>query len=141
MVRLVDDLLDAARISRGKVELRYEPFDFAAAVEDAIEQVRPLVERKRHALAVHPPREPALVDGDCARLTQVVANLLNNAARYTPEGRRGAVLLIAQSGYGQAHDRAAGIAAGFDHYFVKPLAAAALFDVLRRARSATALPS
>ena len=321
MVRLVDDLLDAARISRGKVELRYEPFDFAAAVEDAIEQVRPLVERKRHALEVHWPRQLALVDGDRARLTQVVSNLLNNAARYTAEGGRidvtlevagptvrlavadngcgiaptllpgvfelftqgqrgrdrtqgglgiglaivhglvrmhggrvrahsdgpglgarfevtlplsrekvpvsappvrgsqdalaapgltvllvddnqdaadalaalltsgglrcaveyapepalqralgerpdvcildiglpgmdglelarrlraglgDAVLLIAQSGYGQAHDRAAGIAAGFDHYFVKPVEAAALFDVLRRAGSATALPS
>jgi PAS domain S-box-containing protein len=321
MVRLVDDLLDAARISRGKVELRYEPFDFATAVEDAIEQVKPLVERKRHALAVQRPRDIALVDGDRARLTQVVCNLLNNAARYTTEGGRidvtlavsgpsvrltvadngcgiaptllpgvfdlftqgqrgrdrtqgglgiglaivhglvrmhggrvcahsdgpgqgarfdvtlplsremapvptpavpqppgafaypglkvllvddnqdaadalaallasaglrcaveyapepalqralrerpdvcildiglpgmdglelarrlraglgGAVLLIAQSGYGQAHDRAAGIAAGFDHYFVKPVDTGALFDVLGRTRRATAQPS
>jgi PAS domain S-box-containing protein len=319
MVRLVDDLLDAARISRGKVELRDEVFDFAAAVEDAIEQVKPLVDRKRHDLAVQWPRQAALVDGDRARLTQVVSNLLNNAARYTGEGGRidvalevsgpavrltvsdngcgiaptllpgvfdlftqgqrgrdrtqgglgiglaivhglvrmhggrvrahsdgpgqgarfdvtlplsrekaavpaaptssprqalgsltvlvvddnqdaadtlaallanaglrctveyasepalqralrerpdvcildiglpgldglelarrlraglgDAVLLIAQSGYGQAHDRAAGLAAGFDHYFVKPVAADALFGVLSQVRGTAALPS
>ncbi|GGZ05328.1 ATP-binding protein [Pseudoduganella plicata] len=93
MVRLVDDLLDAARISRGKVELRYEVFDFAAAVEDAIEQVRPLAERKRQTLAVQWPGEVALVDGDRARLAQVVSNLLNNAARYTPDGGRIDVML------------------------------------------------
>ncbi|AXA90904.1 ATP-binding protein [Massilia sp. YMA4] len=86
MVRLVDDLLDAARISRGKVELRYEPFDLALSVEDAIEQVRPLLERKGLVLTVRRPSQALPVDGDRARLTQVVANLLNNAARYTPDG-------------------------------------------------------
>ncbi|AVR96815.1 hybrid sensor histidine kinase/response regulator [Pseudoduganella armeniaca] len=97
MVRLVDDLLDAARISRGKVELRYEPFDLALSVEDAVEQVRPLLERKGHVLTVRGSPQPLPVDGDRARLTQVVANLLNNAARYTPDGGAIEVALAASA--------------------------------------------
>jgi PAS domain S-box-containing protein len=84
--RLVDDLLDAARISRGKVELVRQPFDVRDAVRDALEQVHPLLEARHHALHSVLPAEPLGVDGDRARLTQVVANLLGNAARFTPPG-------------------------------------------------------
>jgi PAS domain S-box-containing protein len=87
MVHLVDDLLDVSRISQGKVELRLEQVDVAAAVLDAIETSRPLIDAGRHHLTTRlaPPRA-LVVDADGTRLTQIVANLLNNAAKYTPEG-------------------------------------------------------
>ena len=84
LTRLVDDLLDAARISRGKIELVPQPFDLRLAVEDALEQARPLLQAKHQQLQVDLPPAPQGVNGDRARLTQVVANLLSNAARFTP---------------------------------------------------------
>ncbi|WP_165390926.1 hybrid sensor histidine kinase/response regulator [Pseudoduganella lutea] len=84
--RLVDDLLDAARISRGKIELVRHPFDLREAVRDALEQVQPLLDAKRHRLEAALPATPLGVDGDRARLTQVVANLLSNAIRFTAPG-------------------------------------------------------
>ncbi len=83
--RLVDDLLDVSRITRGKVELRRERTDAAVFVGKAIEMARDLLEQRRHRLTVDLP--PGLfVNGDAVRLAQVVANLLTNAARYTPPG-------------------------------------------------------
>jgi signal transduction histidine kinase/ActR/RegA family two-component response regulator len=83
--RLVDDLLDVSRITRGKVELRRERVEVAAFVGKAIEMARDLLEQRRHRLTVDVL--PGLfVDGDPVRLAQVVANLLTNAARYTPPG-------------------------------------------------------
>ncbi len=84
LTRLVDDLLDAARISRGKIELVPQPFDLRLAVEDALEQARPLLQAKHQQLQVDLPPDAHGVNGDRARLTQVVANLLSNAARFTP---------------------------------------------------------
>ena len=88
MVRLVDDLLDVSRITRGRVELRTGPVDLAGVVRDAVETSRPLIDAGRHELAVDLPPNPVVVDGDRFRLSQVVANLLNNAAKYTPPGGR-----------------------------------------------------
>jgi PAS domain S-box-containing protein len=88
MVRLIDDLLDVNRISRGKIQLRREPIDVAAAVASAIETSRPLIDELGHALEVDLPRGPVLVDGDVTRLAQVFANLLNNAAKYTERNGR-----------------------------------------------------
>ncbi len=88
MVRMVDDLLDVSRITRGKIVLRKEPVDLAAVVADAVETSRPLIESRRHKLDVVVPAEPARVEGDRARLAQVVSNLLNNAAKYTDDGGR-----------------------------------------------------
>jgi len=88
IVRLVDDLLDVARITRGTVVLRRERVELGAVVRQAVEAGRPLVEARRHALTVTPAAEPVYVDGDPARLAQVVGNLLNNAAKYTDEGGR-----------------------------------------------------
>jgi signal transduction histidine kinase/CheY-like chemotaxis protein len=87
MVHLVDDLLDVSRISQGKVELRLEQVDVAGAVVDAIETSRPLIDAGRHHLTTRlaPPRA-LMVEADATRLCQIVANLLNNAAKYTPEG-------------------------------------------------------
>jgi signal transduction histidine kinase/DNA-binding response OmpR family regulator len=86
LVRLVDDLLDISRITGGKVQLRKEPIDVAAAVERAVETSRPLIDARKHELAVTLPAEPVLVEADLVRLAQVLANLLNNAAKYTGEG-------------------------------------------------------
>jgi PAS domain S-box-containing protein len=86
MTRLVDDLLDIARISRGKIELRPETVLLGALVERAVELVRPLIDERSHRLTVDLPGEPVSLVGDPARLAQVLANLLNNAAKYTPAG-------------------------------------------------------
>jgi PAS domain S-box-containing protein len=86
MTGLVDDLLDVSRVTRGLVKLDKTILDAKRILSDAVEQVRPLIEMRRHRLAVHTPPEAAFVHGDVKRLVQVIANLLNNAAKYTPEG-------------------------------------------------------
>lgn len=86
MVRLVDDLLEISRITTGKIELRLEPVEIAAVIRSAVETSRPLIEAGGHQLATTLPAEPLTVDGDPVRLSQVVANLLNNAAKYTEPG-------------------------------------------------------
>jgi signal transduction histidine kinase/ActR/RegA family two-component response regulator len=85
MTNLVDDLLDVSRVTRGLVTLDEEAFDFRHIVADAVEQVRSLIDARRHHLAVSMTPEPACVRGDRARLMQILTNLLNNAAKYTPE--------------------------------------------------------
>ncbi|MBN9122992.1 MAG: PAS domain S-box protein, partial [Planctomycetes bacterium] len=86
MVRLVDDLLDVSRISRGKMELRRAPVRMADVLSLAVETARPLIDEAGHDLAVSVPPEPILLDADLTRLAQVFANLLTNSARYTPRG-------------------------------------------------------
>ncbi len=83
MVRLVDDLLDLSRISRGKMELRSERVELATIIHSALETSRPLIEQAGHELTVRLPTEPVLLDADSTRLAQVFSNLLNNAAKYT----------------------------------------------------------
>lgn len=85
LVRLVDDLLDVARITRGNVELRRETADIAAVIHKAVEISSSLIEERGHALEIHAPQGIKWF-GDATRLAQVVANLLTNAARYTPPG-------------------------------------------------------
>jgi two-component system, chemotaxis family, CheB/CheR fusion protein len=88
MVRLVDDLLDVSRITRGVIELRRQPVALGEIVSSAIETSRPHVEAEQRRLEVDLSEEPLYVDGDPARLVQIVANLLNNAGKYTSsEGR------------------------------------------------------
>ncbi|MCY1071504.1 PAS domain S-box protein [Nannocystis sp. RBIL2] len=86
MVRLIDDLLDISRISRGKIELRKERVALAQALQSAIETVQPLIEHHHHELTVESLPEPVCVEGDAVRLAQVFANLLGNAAKFTPPG-------------------------------------------------------
>ncbi|MES2899871.1 MAG: PAS domain-containing protein [Pseudomonadota bacterium] len=86
MTGLVDDLLDVSRVTRGLVELERDPVDMKAVLAAAIEQVRPLIEARSHAIDVHIAAGALCVEGDEKRLVQIVANLLNNAAKYTPPG-------------------------------------------------------
>jgi PAS domain S-box-containing protein len=86
LVRLVDDLLDVSRITRGKIGIQKQPVDVNAIVSRAVESSRPLIEARRQKLEVSLPYEPMRVDADLTRMTQVLLNLLNNAAKYTPEG-------------------------------------------------------
>ncbi len=85
MVRLVDDLLDVSRITRGKVELARAPVELAEVVSRGLEMAAPLVEERKHQVVLDVPAG-LVVDVDPARIAQVVANLLNNAAKYTPAG-------------------------------------------------------
>lgn len=86
MTRLVDDLLDVSRVSRGKIQLQREVLDLRVAVQQAIESCRPLIDTRRHRLTISLSPTPIYVDCDLARISQVIANLLNNAAKYTDEG-------------------------------------------------------
>lgn len=86
LARLVDDLMEVSRITRGKIELRMEPVELAAVVCSAVEASRPLIEAARHQLAISLPTEPMMIKGDPVRLSQIFSNLLNNAAKYMDEG-------------------------------------------------------
>jgi signal transduction histidine kinase len=114
LVRMVDDLLDVSRITRGKVNLQLAPLDLREVVTRASEALRPQLEAKRHTLAVELPATALPVCGDATRLEQVAANLLANAAKYTPPGghlligarqERGEVLLaVRDDGVGIARE-------------------------------------
>lgn len=85
LVRLVDDLLDVSRITQGKIDLRNASFDLREALTAAVEMARPAVDAKHHAISVDMPDGPVEIVADRVRITQCVANLLNNAAKYTPD--------------------------------------------------------
>jgi PAS domain S-box-containing protein len=99
MTRLVDDLLDVSRITRGKIELRKERIELSAVVNSAVEASRPLIEKDRHELTILLPHEPIHLHADLTRLSQVISNLLNNAAKYTEPG--GHIWLTAERQEGQ----------------------------------------
>ena len=119
MVHLIDDLLDIARISGGKLELKRQRTDLAAILASAVETSMPLIEAGKHAFTLDVPDAALPVDADATRIAQVVANLLNNAAKYTPPGgqitlsaqRDGvdAVITVRDSGVGIAADALAGV--------------------------------
>lgn len=125
LVRLVDDLLEISRVARGKIELRREPTDIATVLHNALETSRPSIEKARHGAALSTPPEPLLVYGDPVRLTQVFTNILNNAAKYTPEGgrieilaeRRGreAVVIVRDNGRGMRPETLSHVFEPFAH--------------------------
>ena len=86
LTRLIDDLLDVSRITRNQLELRREPAELAEIVRGAVESTRPLIDKRGHKVRLTLPPDPVCVSVDVVRLTQVLINLLNNAARYTPHG-------------------------------------------------------
>ena len=110
LTRLVDDLLDLSRITRGKIELKVEALDAAEIISAAVETSRPIIDAQRHTLSVSLPDAPVAVRGDFARLSQVLGNLINNAAKYTDPGgtievslqrdERDAVFRVRDSGMG-----------------------------------------
>jgi signal transduction histidine kinase/CheY-like chemotaxis protein len=99
MTSLVDDLLDVSRVTRGLVSLSTRTLDLKGVVDDAAEQIRPLMAARRHRVVIDMAAGAALVKGDHKRLVQVVANLLNNATKYTPEGGRIDLRLTAEGGH------------------------------------------
>ena len=109
MSRLVEDLLDVARVRSGRVVLKRQPTDLIEVVARACELGRPLIEARRHAFEVTVPPAPVRVDGDATRLAQVLANLLTNAARYTPEGGSIHLLLAAERAHAVLRVRDTGI--------------------------------
>lgn len=82
--RLIDDLMDVSRVRRGLIQLQCEPLDLKAIIAAAVEQVRPMIEVRKHTLTTRLQADTAIVYGDRTRLVQVIANLLTNAAKYTP---------------------------------------------------------
>ncbi len=109
MVRLIDDLLDMSRVSRGKIDLKKELIDLKTVIALAVETSLPLVEAGRHELAIRVPQEPLLIEADPTRLAQVFSNLLNNAAKYTPDGGRLEVTAIREQDYIQVSVRDNGV--------------------------------
>ncbi len=128
LTRLVDDLLDVSRITRGTITLRSETVDVATVVASAVESCRPFIDMRRHELVVSLPDRPLLLQGDPARLTQIVANLLNNAAKYQDDAGR--IDLVVGSDGSQVviavRDRGIGIA---------PEALPTVFDLFAQASS------
>ncbi|MEN3351879.1 MAG: hypothetical protein V7640_37, partial [Betaproteobacteria bacterium] len=102
--RLIDDLLDVSRITRGKLTLHTEPIELREVVEHALETVRPLIESRRHQLIVSTPDHPLHVKGDAVRLSQVVCNLLTNAAKYTDAGGKVELTVESDAGSGTGYD-------------------------------------
>ncbi|ASL48219.1 Autoinducer 2 sensor kinase/phosphatase LuxQ [Burkholderia sp. AD24] len=110
MTHLVDDLLEVSRITQGKLELRKQRLELARAMQSAMEAARPTVQASSHHLSVTLPSEPIYLDADPTRLSQMILNLLNNAAKYTPPGGRislaaeregdEAVIVVRDSGIG-----------------------------------------
>ena len=98
LVRLVDELLDVARISRGLIELKREPVDLVPIVRNAVEASRPRLEQREHTLSLSLVEKMVCVDGDAVRLEQVISNLLENAIKYTNPGGQLAVSLTEAGG-------------------------------------------
>ena len=94
LVRLVDDLMDVSRISRGKLELKKEPVSLTAVIDSAVETSGPLIDQMNHQLTVKLPERPVFLDADLTRLAQVFLNLLNNSAKYSEPG--GQITLTAE---------------------------------------------
>jgi signal transduction histidine kinase/DNA-binding response OmpR family regulator len=119
LVRLVDDLLDVARITQGRIQLTLEAVNVTDVVNLAMEMSRPLIEARRHEVTTTLAEEPLFVHGDHARVTQIIANLVNNAAKYTDRGGRisvsaeedgtDVVLRVKDTGMGIPHDMLASI--------------------------------
>jgi len=98
LIRLVDELLDVARISQGKITLQAEAIDLREVIGQAVETVRPAIDARRHRFDATLPDTPVWLRGDAARLAQVIGNLLGNAAKYTGEGGRIGLALTVEEG-------------------------------------------
>jgi len=129
MVRLVDDLLDVARISSGKIELKKERSELRKIVLNAVETSLPIIEASHHEISVSVAEEPIYLDVDAARISQILSNLLNNAAKYTPSGGRIALSACVEGNKAVISVTDTGIG-------IKPDAFASVFDLFSQVRSA-----
>jgi PAS domain S-box-containing protein len=128
LVRLIDDLLDVSRISSGKLDLQPETIAVRDVIESALETSRMHIESSGHTLEVHMPSEPLVVHGDMVRLAQVVGNLLNNGAKYTPDG--GCVRIAAERDGSEVVIRVSDNGIGIDHEMLPHI-----FDLFSQAPS------
>ena len=108
MIRLIDDLLDLSRITRGKVHLRQQPVEISTLINGAVEAIGPFIMRCRHELTIDVPEQPVLVYADVARLVQVMANMLHNAAKYTSHAGQISVKATRENGEVAIHVRDTG---------------------------------
>jgi two-component system CheB/CheR fusion protein len=122
MARLLDDLLDMSRITRDVIELHPEVFDLRMAIGHAVDNAHAVISAKRHALSVDLPPAPVCVKGDVTRIQQVLGNLLDNAAKYTPQGGHVRVLLECQ-------DRQAVVHVADDGIGIAPAQQSQVFDL------------
>lgn len=125
MTRLIDDLLDLSRVARNTIELQRERVDFARIVDRMLDSTRALLEQRAHQISVSLPRGPLLLDADPVRLTQVLMNLVDNAAKYMPHGGRIEVEGRVEGGYLYVSVRDHGMGIG-------PDALPRLFDMFYR---------
>lgn len=125
LVRLVDDLLEVSRISRGTLSLRKERVEVATIVHNAAETCEPLMAAAGHVLDIQLPAEPLWLEGDPVRLAQVLANLLNNAAKYSDDGGRITVSAASQDGHAVVRVRDTGIG-------IEPEALPRMFEMFSR---------
>jgi signal transduction histidine kinase/ActR/RegA family two-component response regulator len=132
MVHLINDLLDIARISSGKVVLQVERVDLQSVTASAVETSLPLIEAAGHELALDLPAEPVWLDVDAVRLSQVLSNLLSNAAKYTP--RNGRITVSADTGGGMAVIRVADTGIG-----IAPEALGGVFEMFAQASQSIAI--
>ena len=109
MTELVDDLLDVSRVTRGLVKLENEVLDLNKIAIAAVEQARPHIEERKHVLSVDLPADPVPVEGDRTRLVQVMVNLLNNSAKYTPAGGRITLDVVSDDGAARVRVRDNGV--------------------------------
>jgi len=126
LVRLVDDLLDVARIRSGKIVLELEPVPLATMIASAVELARPLIDLRRHQLDVYLPEEPVWIYADRTRLPQLLANLLNNAAKYSSDGGHITIRAGSRAGRAEVSVRDTGIG-------MTPQALANVFELFAQA--------
>ncbi|WP_423194181.1 response regulator [Cupriavidus sp. H18C2] len=124
MTRLVDELLDVSRFNQGKITLRRDLVELRGALNTAVETVRPLLESRQHTLRLSLPEQPLPVRGDMVRLTQIFANLLHNAAKYTPEGGQITVEATVSDGkvFVRVRDNGNGLSPALQRQLFDPLA-------------------
>ena len=115
LARLVDDLLEVSRITRGKLELHKEHVPLQRALADALESVKPQMERLRHELTVDLAREPLTIEADATRITQIFVNLLHNAAKFTPQSGRIALTAARQGDWAAVTVRDNGVGIPAEH--------------------------
>ncbi|PLP96608.1 hybrid sensor histidine kinase/response regulator [Cupriavidus pauculus] len=130
LTRLVDELLDVSRFNQGKITLRRDLVELRGALNTAVETVRPLLETRHHTLRLSLPEQPLPVRGDMVRLTQIFANVLHNAAKFTPEGGQIAVEATAADGkvVVRVRDNGNGLSPDMQRQLFDPLAPVASGD-------------